>query len=121
MTVFESLLMAHILGDWLLQTEWQALNKATNWRAMLTHVIIYHVIVLAFLVARFGFAEPRVYAVVVVLAVIHVILDRQRPVRQFMRVLRLSVDRDPEGWLRIAIDQSLHLLVLGIATLVLTR
>lgn len=121
MTVFESLLMAHILGDWLLQTEWQALNKATSWRAMLTHVIVYHVIVLAVLVARFGFGDPEVYAVVVFLAVIHTVLDRQRPVRRLMRGLRLTVEREPDGWMRVAVDQSLHLLVLGIATLVLTR
>ena len=27
MTVLEALLMAHLIGDWILQTEYQALNK----------------------------------------------------------------------------------------------
>jgi hypothetical protein len=121
MTVFESLLIAHVVGDWLLQTEWQAVNKASNWRALLSHVLVYHFVVLVVLWARFGIAEPAVYAVVVGLAVIHAVMDRKRPVEQFMRMMRISVTRAPEGWLVIAVDQSLHLVWLALATLILTR
>jgi len=121
MTAFETLLMAHILGDWIFQTEWQAVNKERQWRAMLTHVAVYHAIVVVGLGLRFGFADPRVYAVVAGLAVVHTILDRRRPLRRFMRAMRITTTREAEPWLAIAVDQSLHLLALGAAALVLTR
>jgi len=121
MTVFEILLMAHVLGDWIFQTEWQAVNKATDWRAMGAHIVVYHAIVLALLCVRFGFSEPIVYAVVAGLAVVHTILDRRRPLRSFMRMARITKHREPEPWFIIAVDQSVHLLALGVATLILTR
>ena len=46
MSLFDSLLVAHLVGDWLLQTEWQALNKTKNWRAMWAHVAVYHILIL---------------------------------------------------------------------------
>jgi uncharacterized membrane protein len=121
MTLFETLLIAHVIGDWLLQTEWQALNKSTNWRALMSHVAVYHAVVLAALGWRIGLGEPLVYAVVAGLAVAHVVLDRKRPVVAFMRAFRISVKREPEGWLMIAVDQSIHLVLIGIATHILTR
>ena len=121
MTLFETLLIAHVIGDWLLQTEWQALNKARSWRALLTHVVIYHLVILAALLWKMGTGIPTVYAVVVGLAIVHTIMDRKRPVEWFMRTMRISVTREPEGWLAIAVDQSLHLVWLAAATLILSR
>jgi hypothetical protein len=118
-TIFEGLLMAHLLGDWLLQTEWQAQNKASNWRAMLSHVVVYHAIV--FIVLYFGFqlrAAPTI-AVVLVLSVLHAILDRKSVIESIMKRLRITVHREPERWLIIAVDQSVHLLLLGGASLYL--
>jgi hypothetical protein len=121
MTIFETLLMAHLVGDWLVQTEWQAANKVHNWRAMLSHVIVYHIIVLGVLVAWFGFRDMYVYAVVVILAVTHAVLDRQGPVEWFMRTFRLCVNRKSERWLVIVVDQSIHIVLLGLAALFLSR
>jgi hypothetical protein len=120
-TLFESLLLAHILGDWLLQTEWQAMNKARSWRAMLSHVLVYHVVVLAVLVAKLGYRNPYVYMIVASLAISHGILDRSGIVSWLMRTLRISVERPPERWFTVAIDQSIHILLLGLATWVLSR
>ena len=50
MTTFELLLLTHLLGDYLLQTEWQALNKSKNWVALWTHVGVYHALMLGVLV-----------------------------------------------------------------------
>lgn len=120
MTLFESLLMAHILGDWILQTEWQALNKETNWRAMTAHVSVYSAVVLVVLGVRFGWTDASVYAAVVALAIVHVILDRRRPLLWFMRVARITVAREPEAWFMIAVDQAVHVLFLGMATVYLS-
>lgn len=121
MTIFESLLLAHIVGDWLVQTEWQAVNKRHDWRALVTHVIIYHVIVFGVLAARFGFQEPAVYVAVVFLAITHAVLDRQRSVEWLMRTFRHSVNRTNERWLVIVFDQAVHIVLIGLVTLYLAR
>ena len=81
MTILESLLLAHVLGDWILQPNWQAQHKRHSWRAMWAHVSMYHLVVLAVLVWRFGFRSWQVYAVVAGLAVTHAFLDRGTPSR----------------------------------------
>jgi hypothetical protein len=121
MTIFESLLLAHIVGDWIVQTEWQAVNKRHNWRALLIHVVFYHVIVFAVLAARFGLGEPRVYIAVAFLAITHAVLDRQWPVEWLMRTLRHNVHRSNERWLVIVVDQAVHIVLIGLVTLYLAR
>lgn len=119
-TIFEGLLMAHLLGDWLLQTEWQVLNKVKDLRALGTHVVVYHAVVFLVLLLGFSLSVLPVIAVVVVLAVFHAILDRRTAVRGLMKALRLAVTREPDQWLAIVVDQALHLLSLGVASLVLS-
>lgn len=121
MTVFESLILAHLLGDWLLQTEWQAKNKSSSWRARWSHVAVYHIVILAVLVVRFGMQDPRVYITVGILAISHAFLDRRWPVLWLMKTLRISVNNTPERWLIVMIDQSIHILLLGLASLVLSN
>jgi hypothetical protein len=121
MTLFESLVIGHLLGDWLLQTEWQAQNKATRWGAMLVHVAIYHAVILVILVARYGAGAMPVYLAVGGLAISHAFLDRKWPVAWLMRALRISVDRAPDRALTLIVDQSLHLLLIALATVYLGR
>ena len=121
MTILESLLLAHLLGDWILQTNWQARNKQHNWRAMISHVVVYHLVVLAVLVVRFGFWDGRVYAVVLGLAATHAFLDRRWPVEWLMKALGNATRNDSDRWLAVMFDQSIHILLLGLATLILSR
>jgi hypothetical protein len=118
-TTFEVLLVSHLVGDWLLQTEWMATEKRHNRRALIAHVAVYHLLLLAVLVYRFGYDDVRVYAVVAGLALTHALLDRQWPVLALMRRLRISVERPPDWWLQVAVDQVLHVLLLAVAALVL--
>ena len=120
MTILESLLLAHVLGDWLLQTSWQAMNKRHNWRAMLSHVFVYHLAVLAILVARFGFNDARVYAVVAGLAISHAFIDRRWPVEWLMNRLGAGSRDEHERWLTVMFDQSIHIVLLCAATLILS-
>jgi hypothetical protein len=112
--------MAHIIGDWLLQTEWQAVNKDSNWKALAVHLLIYHVVVAIVLLWGFNIPPAQVGIVMVPLIVLHAVFDRRGFVRQLMRLLRLTVTREPGGWLIIAVDQSLHLLLLGATALYLS-
>jgi hypothetical protein len=121
MSLFDSLLIAHLVGDWMLQTEWQALNKMHNWRAMWTHVLVYHALVLGVLWAHFGFDDLRVYAAVGALALSHAFFDRRWPEIAVMRALRIIVDREPERWLLIAVDQVIHVVLLGLAAFYLMQ
>ena len=96
-------------------------NKDNNWRAMLSHVFAYHIVVLAVLGIKLGFREPAVYTVVIVLAVSHAVIDRSRSIAWISRRLRITVERPPEKWLSIVIDQAIHVLLLGIAAYYLAR
>lgn len=118
MTTFEILLLTHLCADYLLQTEWQAVNKSKNWGALLAHVGIYHAVMLGVLVWRFGF-DARVFGVVAFLAVTHAILDRGWFLARLMRAVRLIVTRQPERWLVMVVDQVIHVLLLGAATIVM--
>lgn len=121
MSLFDSLLVAHLVGDWLLQTEWQALNKTRNWRAMWSHVTVYHLLILIALWSHFGFQDVRVYFTTAALALSHAFLDRRWPEVAVMRALRIIVDRDPERWLLIAVDQVLHIILLAAAAFYLSQ
>ena len=40
-TILMSILVAHFVGDWLLQTNWQAVNKSRNVLPLTIHVLTY--------------------------------------------------------------------------------
>ena len=120
MTLFEYLFMAHLLGDWLLQTEWQATNKHDNLLALLSHIVVYHAIILLVLLWQAGPARPLLFGVVLFLAVTHALMDRFT-VRPLMKFMRITEKREPERWLTVAVDQAFHLLLIGASVWVLTR
>jgi hypothetical protein len=119
--VFLVLLVSHLVGDVLLQTETQAVTKAGGFgdgaarRALLRHVSVY---MLAFVPALIWIATQRTpvraVTVGVLVAVPHLIIDDGRPVRLWLREVK-GVDRQAPG-LAIAVDQCLHVLCLfGVA------
>ena len=120
MSLFDKLLVAHLVGDWLLQTEWQALNKGKNNRALLSHISTYSLIILGVLVIDFGFQNIYVYIVVLFLAATHALLDRGSFVIRFLKATRGIVNRKPERWLTMAIYQVLHNVFNAIATMILS-
>lgn len=121
MTLFEGLVLAHIIGDWLLQTEWQAENKRHDWGALLIHLALYHSVVAAVLVLGFKVTGLPLLWAVTFLVVTHAVLDRRSTLTWIMRALRLTVSRPPDRWMTIAVDQSIHLLLLGLVAVYLSR
>ena len=119
MTLFEKLFVAHLVGDWLLQTEWQALNKSRNNWALFSHISVYSLVILGVLIFNFGFQKVSIYLVVGLLAISHVLLDRGRFLIGYMRTFRLLVDRKPQRWLTMAVDQTFHILLIALATIIL--
>ena len=119
MSLFDKLLVAHVVGDLLLQTEWQALNKGHNYRALFSHIGIYSIVILGVLVMDFGFQNISVYLVVGMLALSHAFLDRTWPVIRYMKTFRLIVDREPQRLLVMAVDQAFHIILLAVAAYLL--
>jgi len=92
-----ALLVAHQLGDHVLQTDHQAAGKAgSGWaaaRAMAGHLLAYHLCALALLMATFWVLGLPLTVVGVVAglafsAVTHAALDRRWPVTALLRLLR---------------------------------
>jgi Protein of unknown function (DUF3307) len=77
--LFLLVLAGHLLGDFVMQTDWQASNKESSWRADLAHVLTYHV-PLAALVLPVWHDWPAVWFLGISAAT-HAFIDRRWPTR----------------------------------------
>lgn len=114
MTPFAFLFVAHLIGDFLLQTGWMAANKAKQWGPLLAHVAVYTLTVA--LVAWFGFGGLSLLGIAIVF-VSHVILDRRTLVQWWVKQLTPAADANLD-WLVIVVDQVLHIIILAVVLLV---
>ena len=116
--VFAVFCVSHAVGDFLLQTEFQAVHKrgglsgdATARRALLAHTLSYtlaFVPALAWIGAELGAAG--VAAVAAGVALPHCVQDDGRLLGAYTRAVKHA---DPQpGMLMLAVDQSFHLVVL---------
>ncbi len=120
---FAALLVSHLAGDFLLQTDWQARNKVSGLgdpvgrRALASHTLTY---TLAFLPALAWIAAQtspaRAVLVGILVAGPHVLIDDGTMVRAWM--LRVKHVSAPNTGLAVAVDQSFHALCLLAAALV---
>jgi hypothetical protein len=116
--VYVVLLVSHIAGDFLFQTEWQALNtrrglgrSAEARRALRNHALTYTVAYvpgLVWIATERGDALPILLALLVTLP--HMIVDDGRLLRSWMHAVKHSPD--PAPGLLIMVDQSWHLVLL---------
>lgn len=122
-SVLLALLVSHVVGDVLLQTERQAIGKAGGLRtasgreALGRHVAGYMVAFVPTLVWIGDHASPaRAVLVGVTVAIPHLLIDDGRLVRAWVH--RVKGAGAPGQGLLIAVDQSFHLLcLLGAALL----
>jgi hypothetical protein len=114
MSLFDWLLVGHLVGDFLLQTDGMARYKAQSWPWMLRHVGTY-LAVMAVLVGIYVLNHPVplwvVGAVLLFIGGTHIILDRRTFTLLWMRRIGISADLT---WLSIVVDQAFHLLVLAV-------
>lgn len=121
--VFAAFVGCHVGGDFLLQTEWQAITKVRGLsdhegrRALFAHVTTY---TLAFLPALIWIAIDRSVARAVVVALLiaipHVAVDDGRLLRGWMLNVKHNEQAAPS--LRLMVDQSWHLVLLLLAAFV---
>ncbi len=116
--VFAVFVVSHLVGDFLLQTDWQAANKENGLgpdrlhrRALVSHVLVY---MLAFLPALIwiGIETDALWAILiaVVIAVPHLVQDDRRLLDSYMRKVKGVAESSAS--LRIAVDQSFHVVFL---------
>ncbi|AET69198.1 Protein of unknown function (DUF3307) [Desulfosporosinus orientis DSM 765] len=98
-------LIGHLVGDYLLQTEWQAVNKKTpglkGWLACLIHCSFWTLSVSVFT----GWFSVKV---VLLVFLSHILLDRTNFVAWYLSVSRKGQER----WLQIVCDNTMHLVLL---------
>lgn len=111
--------LSHLVGDFMLQTDWQAANKygglglgAPTRGALFSHVSVY---TLCFVPALIWIAgDIGALAAIGLAAVIflpHLVIDDGRLVRAYMVRVKRCPDPPPSG-LTTSVDQSLHLICL---------
>jgi hypothetical protein len=117
--------VSHLLGDYLLQTDWQALNKRGGLgrnpqarRALLSHVSVY---TLAYVPALVWIAEDLSSAGIAALAgaifVPHLVQDDGRLLSAYIVRIK-GCGAESSKTVFTSVDQSLHLIVLFLTALV---
>jgi hypothetical protein len=125
--VFAVLVVSHAVGDYMLQTDWQAIHKRGGLtgppvarRALVSHVMTY---TLAFALA-FVWLWPSLHAWVIGLAALiaipHLIQDDGQLLALYARRVK-KADIATNQSLGAALDQSFHLLALFITALIAGR
>ena len=116
--IFAVFVVSHLAGDFLLQTEWEASHKRgglgpdpTARRALFSHLATY---TLAFVPALIWLAgDTGAWAALgigALVAVPHLIVDDGRLLEAYMRRVK-RLEPEP-GYLYMAVDQSVHVIML---------
>ncbi len=115
--VFIAFVVSHLVGDYLLQTNWQALHKRGGLargapdarRALFTHVTLYTLcFVPALVVADLGW---ELVWVIPAIFIPHLIQDDGRLLQAYMKKVK-RLDPKENLAVSIAVDQTFHLLAL---------
>lgn len=110
MNLLALVLVGHLVGDWIVQTDWQAANKTTSWKANQQHMIGYHLALAA--AVAWAVAWPLVLVIVGVSWSTHAVIDRRWPVVWLMQHTG-SGPFSQTTFGVIAVDQALHLSILA--------
>jgi hypothetical protein len=121
--LYTAFFVSHLVGDYLLQTDWQARHKRAGLarhagrarRALFTHISTY---TLAFVPALLiDDLDVSLLWVIPLIAVPHAIQDDGRLLHTYMRKVK-GLDPEVNLPVSIAVDQTFHLLTLvGLALL----
>jgi hypothetical protein len=116
--VYLALLLSHLVGDFLLQTEFQAMNKRgglggdpVKRRALLQHGLTYTVAcvpALVWLGSKHG--VPAAIGLGALITLPHIGVDDGRILRSWLANVKHA--EHPSDWLVAAVDQTFHLVLL---------
>ena len=74
MSYIAAVILAHLIGDYLLQTHWMAVNKTNRWLPAIIHGVVYTL--------PFLFITTSIPALLVI-ALSHALIDRYRLAKHF--------------------------------------
>lgn len=111
MSLFDVLLIAHLIGDYLLQTNWMAVNKPKNWLALTLHSGVYTLVIW---LASLSYSHSLSWLALLVIFLMHMVLDQRQFVSWWL-VNIMRVSRDREAGLSMVVDQTFHLIVLAMS------
>ena len=97
-------LLCHLLGDYLLQNSWMALNKSKRWLPAIVHVSIYTSVFLLLTTNPWALA---------VIGGTHLLIDRFQLPKYWFNFVR-GKEESPEWflmWLYVIQDNSIHLII----------
>ena len=105
MTPFERGLVAHLVADWVLQTDWMARHKIRlQHPAAWTHATIQALCLGLALGWQAG----------LVLGFVHLLIDTRVPVAWWMRVFKKCGQAPEVTWIAIWLDQTLHIICIAV-------
>jgi hypothetical protein len=125
--LFGVFLLSHLVGDFLLQTKWQASQKQHGLgserearRALVAHGLLY---TLAFVPSLVWVATqldvPSAVGIAALILLPHVIIDDGTLVAAWVRNVK-HVEGTPSVVVRLGVDQTLHVLTLAAVALLAT-
>lgn len=111
MSPIAAVLIGHLIGDWVVQTDWQADNKMTSWKAMQQHMLGYH-LTLGWCLALAGLAGTWQFAAVLIVSwLTHMVIDRRWPIIRLMQATG-SAPFSQSSWGPLVVDQAVHISIL---------
>jgi len=114
MTLFEWLLVGHLIGDWVFQNDWMARHKQNGFfnRAIFIHCAVYTAVLC--LVYFLPTASPRPFSTFLFFAasvyLSHWLIDAAGLAGRWMHFFRQT----DVPFMRIAVDQIMHIVVLAL-------
>jgi hypothetical protein len=122
--VFAVFVVSHLVGDYVLQTEWQASNKhgglrgtPTQRRALVSHIVSYTIAFIPALIWLWDSLEGGVFGIAALIAIPHLIQDDGTLLNRYSIAFKRA-DLRENPMLGAALDQSFHILALFGAALV---
>lgn len=116
--IFGVFVVAHVVGDYLVQTDWQARHKRgglrgdpVSRRALFTHVTTYTLVFVPVLVWMWDEIGPGVIAVAAAVFVPHLVQDDGRALSWYVHRVKGCDERSAQEVYK-PVDQSLHVLTL---------
>jgi hypothetical protein len=121
--VFAVFVISHLVGDYLFQTDWQALNKrggltgsSVQRRALVSHIATYTIAFLPSLIWLWESNGAGVFGVGALIAIPHLIQDDGSLLYSYAKTVK-NADIVQNPSLGAALDQSFHLLALFLLSL----
>ena len=116
--VFLVFLVCHVTGDFLLQTDWQAVNKRGGLsrntearRALFSHVLVYTLVFVPAIVWIASKESALAIGLFAVIFIPHLVQDDARALMSWNRIVKRSFV-PPGDPIYMAIDQSFHFVFL---------